>query len=48
MAMIKQYQKKNGEKAWYFKTYLGTDPLTEKRSIQLREDFALKKRLKLH
>ena len=30
MAMIKQY-KKNGEKAWYFKTYLGTDPLTGKK-----------------
>ncbi|MGH2149874.1 phage integrase central domain-containing protein, partial [Enterococcus faecalis] len=23
MAMIRQYQKKSGEKAWYFKTYLG-------------------------
>lgn len=47
MAMIKQYQKKNGEKAWYFKTYLGIDPSTGKRGIQLREVFERRKRQKL-
>ena len=47
MAMIKQYQKKNGEKAWYFKTYLGTDPLTGKKYTTKR-GFRTQKRLKLH
>ena len=41
MAMIKQYKKKNGEKAWYFKTYLGIDPL-------LKEDLEHKKKQKQH
>lgn len=48
MAMIKQYKKKNGEKAWYFKTYLGIDPLTGKKNILLKEDLEHKKKQKQH
>ena len=48
MAMIRQYQKKSGEKAWYFKTYLGIDPLTKKRNTLPIEDLKHKKKQKLH
>lgn len=47
MAMIKQYQKKNGEKAWYFKTYLGTDPLTGKKKYTTKRGFRTQKEAKI-
>lgn len=47
MATIKQYQKKNGEKAWYFKTYLGIDPLTGKKDILQNEVLEHKKKQRL-
>lgn len=37
--MIKQYEKKNGEKFWYFKAYLGIDPLTGKKKYTTRRGF---------
>ncbi|EPA0856428.1 tyrosine-type recombinase/integrase [Enterococcus hirae] len=46
MAMIKQYQKKNGEKAWYFKTYLGIDPLTGKKKYTTKRGFRTQKEAK--
>lgn len=45
--MIKQYQKKNGEKAWYFKTYLGIDPLTGKKKYTTRRGFKTQKEAKI-
>ncbi|MDT2525885.1 Arm DNA-binding domain-containing protein, partial [Enterococcus raffinosus] len=47
MAMIKQYQKKNGDKAWYFKTYLGINPLTGKKQYTTKRGFKTKKEAKL-
>ena len=47
MAMIKQYQKKNGEKAWYFKTYLGKDPLTGKKKYTTKRGFKTQKEAKI-
>lgn len=47
MAMIKQYMKKNGEKAWYFKTYLGIDPLTKKKKYTTKRGFKTQKEAKL-
>lgn len=47
MAMIKQYNKKNGEKAWYFKTYLGLDPLTRKKKYTTKRGFKTQKEAKL-
>jgi len=47
MAMIKQYQKKNGEKARYFKTYLGIDPLTEKKRYTTKRGFKTQKEAKI-
>ncbi|MDN6545610.1 MAG: Arm DNA-binding domain-containing protein, partial [Enterococcaceae bacterium] len=47
MAMIKQYQKKNGEKAWYFKTYLGIDPLTGKKRYTTKRGFRTQKEAKI-
>lgn len=47
MAMIKQYQKKNGEKAWYFKTYLGIDPLTGKKRYTTKRGFKTQKEAKI-
>ncbi|MDL4975429.1 Arm DNA-binding domain-containing protein, partial [Enterococcus faecalis] len=47
MAMIKQYKKKNGEKAWYFKTYLGTDPLTGKKKYTTKRGFRTQKEAKI-
>lgn len=46
MAMIKQYKKKNGEKAWYFKTYLGIDPLTRKKKYTTKRGFRTQKEAK--
>lgn len=47
MAMIKQYQKKNGEKAWYFKTYLGIDPITGKKKYTTKRGFRTQKEAKI-
>lgn len=47
MAMIKQYQKKNGEKARYFKTYLGIDPLTGKKRYTTKRGFKTQKEAKI-
>ncbi|EOA3444531.1 tyrosine-type recombinase/integrase [Enterococcus hirae] len=47
MAMIKQYQKKNGEKAWYFKTYLGIDSLTGKKRYTTKRGFKTQKEAKI-
>ena len=47
MAMIKQYQKKNGEKARYFKTYLGIDPLTVKKRYTTKRGFKTQKEAKI-
>lgn len=44
--MIKQYTKKNGEKLWYFKTYLGIDPTTGKKKYTTRRGFKTKKEAK--
>lgn len=44
--MIKQYKKKNGEKAWYFKTYLGIDPLTRKKKYTTKRGFRTQKEAK--
>ncbi|MGX7139721.1 hypothetical protein RV15_GL002141 [Enterococcus silesiacus] len=44
--MIKQYEKKNGEKLWYFKAYLGIDPLTGKKKYTTRRGFKTKKEAK--
>lgn len=46
MATIKQYKKKNGEKAWYFKTYLGIDPLTGKKKYTTKRGFRTQKEAK--
>lgn len=46
MAMIKQYKKKNGEIAWYFKTYLGIDPLTGKKKYTTKRGFRTQKEAK--
>lgn len=45
--MIKQYSLKNGEKRWYFKIYLGVDPLTRKKKYTTRRGFKTKKEAKL-
>lgn len=37
--MIKKYQKKNGDTAYMFKTYLGIDPLTDKKMFTTRRGF---------
>ncbi|EOH66045.1 site-specific integrase [Enterococcus mundtii] len=47
MAMIKQYKKKNGEKAWYFKTYLGIDPMTKKKKYTTKRGFKTQKEAKI-
>lgn len=47
MATIKQYEKKNGTKAWLFKGYLGTDPITGKEVHTTRRGFSTKKEAKL-
>ena len=45
MATIKQYEKKDGTKAWMFQTYLGINPLTGKELRTTRRK--QKKRLRL-
>lgn len=43
MATIKQYEKKDGTKAWMFQTYLGINPLTGKELRTTRRNFKTKK-----
>ena len=43
MAIIKQYEKKDGAKAWMFQTYLGINPLTGKEVRTTRRNFKTKK-----
>lgn len=43
MAQFQQYTKKNGEKAWSFKVYLGINELTGKEYRTTRRGFAIKK-----
>lgn len=43
MANFKKYTKKNGQEAWQFSTYLGTDPKTGKRLKTTRRGFETKK-----
>lgn len=43
MATIKQYEKKDGTKAWMFQTYLGISPLTGKEVRTTRRNFKTKK-----
>ncbi len=47
MATFKQYEKKNGTKAWMFKGYLGIDPATGKEVHTTRRGFSTKKEAKL-
>lgn len=47
MANIKQYEKKNGEKAYWFKYYAGTDPYTKKKQYVTRRGFKTEKEAKL-
>lgn len=47
MATFKQYEKKNGTKAWLFKGYLGTDPITGKEIHTTRRGFSTKKEANL-
>jgi integrase len=42
MATFKEYKKKNGEKSWMFKAYLGVDPLTGKEVRTTRRNFKSK------
>lgn len=43
MATIKQYEKKDGSKAWMFQTYLGINPMTGKEIRTTRRNFRTKK-----
>lgn len=43
MATIKQYEKKDGSKAWMFQTYLGINPMTGKEIRTTRRNFKSKK-----
>lgn len=45
--MIKQYTKKDGSKWWYFKAYLGVDPLTGKKRYTTRRNFKTQKEAKI-
>lgn len=47
MATFKQYEKKDGTKAWLFQTYLGTDPITGKEIRTTRRNFKTKKEAQL-
>jgi integrase len=47
MATFKEYKKKNGEKLWMFKAYLGIDYLTGKRIETTRRGFSTKKEAQL-
>lgn len=43
MAKFTKYTKKNGEAAWMFNTYLGTDPIKKKQKRTTRRGFRTKK-----
>ena len=43
MAEYKQYTKKNGDKAWLMRAYLGSDPVTGKSIKVNRRGFNTKK-----
>ncbi len=45
--MLKQYEKKDGTKAWLFKAYLGIDETTGKKIWTTRRGFATKKECQL-
>ncbi|MGK9479723.1 tyrosine-type recombinase/integrase [Melissococcus plutonius] len=47
MAMIKKYIKKDGSSAWYFKTYLGVDPITGKKRYTTKRGFRTQKEAKI-
>lgn len=47
MATFKQYEKKDGSKAWLFKAYLGIDPVTGKEVRTTRRNFGTKKEAQL-
>lgn len=47
MAKVKQYEMKNGEKAYWFKYYAGTDPFTKKKQYVTRRGFKTEKEAKL-
>lgn len=47
MAIVKQYIKKDGSKAYMFQTYIGTDPFTGKRLKTTRRGFKTKKEANL-
>ncbi|HFE9852876.1 TPA: tyrosine-type recombinase/integrase [Enterococcus faecalis] len=47
MATFKQYEKKNGSKAWLFQTYLGADLITGKPIKTTRRNFKTKKEAQL-
>lgn len=47
MATFKQYEKKDGTKAWLFQAYLGVNPLTGKEVRTTRRNFKTKKEAQL-
>ncbi|MDH6364711.1 integrase [Enterococcus sp. PF1-24] len=47
MATFKQYEKKDGTKAWQFKAYLGTNPINGKEIRTTRRGFQTKKEAQL-
>ncbi|GAA3020505.1 site-specific integrase [Tetragenococcus solitarius] len=47
MATFKQYEKKNGTKAWQFRAYLGKNPKTGKDTLTTRQGFKTKKEAQL-
>ena len=47
MATFKPYEKKNGEKAWMFRAYLGKDDATGKEIRTKRYGFKTKKEAQL-
>ncbi|MGE7185706.1 tyrosine-type recombinase/integrase [Peribacillus sp. NPDC006672] len=47
MAVTKQYEKKDGTKAWLFQAYLGVDPLTGKEKRTTRRGFKTEKEANL-
>lgn len=48
MATFKQYELKNGEKKWLFKTYLGTDPVTGRELTTTRRGYRTKKEAQIN
>ncbi|WP_437401600.1 Arm DNA-binding domain-containing protein, partial [Melissococcus plutonius] len=45
--MIKKYIKKDGSSAWYFKAYLGIDPITGKKRYTTKRGFRTQKEAKI-